>query len=139
MAAYDDDDDEELLEEALVKFPKEKNATDESQLVERAGHKVKIVPSTYENIKITTPEDLAIAGAFMDRKLGAVPGRARTEKICVTIMQRSADLQPAYAEALPGDDDDVQARWIEATVKPVIMGKEMIHWAITIAAGEYIR
>lgn len=67
----------ELLEEALVKFPKEKNATDESQLVERAGHKVKIVPSTYENIKITTPEDLAIAGAFMDRKLGAVPGESR--------------------------------------------------------------
>lgn len=67
----------ELLEEALVKFPKEKAATDESQLVERAGHKVKIVPSTYENIKITTPEDLAIAGAFMDRRLGTTPGESR--------------------------------------------------------------
>ncbi|MBI5201221.1 MAG: 2-C-methyl-D-erythritol 4-phosphate cytidylyltransferase [Elusimicrobia bacterium] len=67
----------EFLEEAIVKFPKEKNATDESQLVERAGHKVKIVPSTYENIKITTPEDLAIAGAFMDRRIGAPPGESR--------------------------------------------------------------
>jgi 2-C-methyl-D-erythritol 4-phosphate cytidylyltransferase / 2-C-methyl-D-erythritol 2,4-cyclodiphosphate synthase len=67
----------ELLEEALVKFAKEKDATDESQLVERAGHKVKIVPSTYENIKITTPEDLAIAGALMDRRLGGGPGESR--------------------------------------------------------------
>lgn len=67
----------ELLEEVLVKYAKEKEATDESQLVERAGHKVKIVPSSYENIKITTPEDLEIAGALMDRRLGGGPGESR--------------------------------------------------------------
>ena len=67
----------EFLEEALAKFPKEKGATDESQLVERAGHRVKIVPSAYENIKITTPEDLAVAGAFLDRRLGGPPGEVR--------------------------------------------------------------
>ena len=67
----------DVLEEGLAKFPKDKEATDESQLVERAGHKVKIVPSTYENLKISTPEDLAVAGAFLDRRLGGLPGEAR--------------------------------------------------------------
>ena len=32
--------------------------TDDCSLLERIGHKVKIVPGAYENIKITTPEDL---------------------------------------------------------------------------------
>lgn len=35
--------------------------TDDSSLVERLGIPVKIVPGEYENIKITTPEDLPIA------------------------------------------------------------------------------
>ena len=65
----------EILEEALEKFAAEKNATDESQLVEKAGHKVKIVPSTYENFKITTPEDLTMAEALLEERRG---GRRRT-------------------------------------------------------------
>ena len=35
--------------------------TDDSVLVERTGHKVKLVMGSYDNIKITTPEDLPIA------------------------------------------------------------------------------
>lgn len=65
----------EILDEALEKFAHEKNATDESQLVEKAGHKVKIVPSTYENFKITTPEDLTMAEALLEERRG---GRRRT-------------------------------------------------------------
>lgn len=65
----------EILEEALNRFPEEKDATDESQLVEKAGHRVKIVPSTYENFKITTPEDLIMAEALMEERRG---GRRRT-------------------------------------------------------------
>lgn len=65
----------EFLEEALQRFAHEKDATDESQLVEKAGHKVKIVPSTYENFKITTPEDLTMAEALLDERKG---GRRRT-------------------------------------------------------------
>jgi len=65
----------EFLEEALQRFAHEKDATDESQLVEKAGHKVKIVPSTYENFKITTPEDLTMAEALLDEKRG---GNRRT-------------------------------------------------------------
>ena len=36
-------------------------ATDDAALVERLGEKVAIVPGSYDNIKITTPSDLAIA------------------------------------------------------------------------------
>lgn len=39
--------------------------TDEAMLVERIGEKVKVVTSSPYNIKITTPEDLAIAEAFL--------------------------------------------------------------------------
>lgn len=39
--------------------------TDDCQLVERCGYRVWISPGSYENIKITTPEDLAIAQAIL--------------------------------------------------------------------------
>jgi len=39
--------------------------TDDSYLVEKLGHPVKIVSGDYENIKITTPEDLQIAEAIL--------------------------------------------------------------------------
>jgi 2-C-methyl-D-erythritol 4-phosphate cytidylyltransferase len=35
--------------------------TDDATLVERAGNEVRIIPGSYENIKITTPEDLILA------------------------------------------------------------------------------
>lgn len=44
--------------------------TDDASLVERLGKKVKIVPGSYENIKITTPEDLDIGKAIIARRLG---------------------------------------------------------------------
>ncbi|MDD6173866.1 MAG: 2-C-methyl-D-erythritol 4-phosphate cytidylyltransferase [Elusimicrobia bacterium] len=50
---------------ALEKYGFLKDATDESQLVEKLGVKVRVVPSGYENIKITTPEDLIIAEALL--------------------------------------------------------------------------
>ena len=40
--------------------------TDDAMVVERfTGHKVKLVKGSYENIKITTPEDMAVAEAFL--------------------------------------------------------------------------
>ena len=39
--------------------------TDDASLVERTGHLVYIVESDYRNIKITTPEDIVIARAFL--------------------------------------------------------------------------
>lgn len=41
--------------------------TDDSALVERLGHKVKVLMGSYYNIKITTPEDLLIAEAILAR------------------------------------------------------------------------
>ena len=32
------------------------------------GHKIRIIPGNYANIKITTPEDLAIAEMFLKKK-----------------------------------------------------------------------
>ncbi len=40
-------------------------ATDDSRLVERFGEKVKMIQGSYENIKITTPEDIKIAEAIL--------------------------------------------------------------------------
>lgn len=39
--------------------------TDDSMLVERMGQKIKMLEGSYENIKITTPEDLLIAEKFI--------------------------------------------------------------------------
>lgn len=39
--------------------------TDDAQAVERLGYTVKIVPGGQRNIKITTPDDLALAEAFL--------------------------------------------------------------------------
>lgn len=41
--------------------------TDDAMLAEIAGYKVKMVAASYENIKITTPEDIAIAKALIEK------------------------------------------------------------------------
>ncbi|MFQ5861719.1 MAG: 2-C-methyl-D-erythritol 4-phosphate cytidylyltransferase [Candidatus Brocadiales bacterium] len=53
LRAYD-----ALLEEDV-------EVTDDAQAVERLGHPVEIVPGSHTNIKITTPEDLVLAGALL--------------------------------------------------------------------------
>ncbi|MDO5332253.1 MAG: 2-C-methyl-D-erythritol 4-phosphate cytidylyltransferase, partial [Bacillota bacterium] len=47
------------------------NFTDDCALAERNGKKIKIVDGSYENIKLTTPEDLIIAENII-KKRGAV-------------------------------------------------------------------
>lgn len=43
--------------------------TDDASLVERLGVKVKVVPGSYDNLKVTTPEDLVLAEALLkDRR-----------------------------------------------------------------------
>jgi len=64
-----------VLKEALEKFATDADATDESQLVERCGHKVTVVESSYENFKITTPEDITMATAIIEAREG---GRRET-------------------------------------------------------------
>jgi len=45
--------------------PWEEEATDDAMLVENLGEAVKIVEGNYRNIKVTTPEDLVMAEAFL--------------------------------------------------------------------------
>ena len=62
----------ELLMEAYGKMwqaaESGERITDDAMIVERfTGHKVKLVQGKYENIKVTTPEDLLIAEAFLKK------------------------------------------------------------------------
>jgi 2-C-methyl-D-erythritol 4-phosphate cytidylyltransferase len=50
----------ELIITAYKKFSKT-NVTDDATLVEKLGKPVKVVPGSYENIKITTVDDLLVA------------------------------------------------------------------------------
>jgi 2-C-methyl-D-erythritol 4-phosphate cytidylyltransferase/2-C-methyl-D-erythritol 2,4-cyclodiphosphate synthase len=60
-----------LLKEAYQSAYDEKfYGTDDASLVERIGKKVKMIDGSYENIKITTSEDLIIAEALMKKKTG---------------------------------------------------------------------
>lgn len=55
-----------LYRRAMSKASAEKRSyTDDCQLVEHAGGKVFITEGSYENIKITTPEDIAHANAIL--------------------------------------------------------------------------
>ena len=45
----------------------EAEVTDDAALVERSGKAVKVFMGAYENIKVTTPEDLAVAEALLSR------------------------------------------------------------------------
>ena len=56
----------EILFQAYAQAEKDNFlGTDDASLVERIGGKVKIVPSSYKNIKVTTPEDIQIAETFL--------------------------------------------------------------------------
>ena len=55
-----------LLKEGFQKvFQQNIQVTDDVSLAELLGHPVKLVAGSYSNIKITTPEDLAIADVLM--------------------------------------------------------------------------
>ncbi len=57
----------ELLRQAYAKH-RGRPATDDAQLVERIGHPVALVRGSAENLKITHPEDLAIAEAIFQQR-----------------------------------------------------------------------
>ena len=59
-----------LYKEALEKAQNEgKDFTDDCQLLEFAGHKVKMVDGSYSNIKITTKEDIPLAENILEREM----------------------------------------------------------------------
>ncbi|TCP24138.1 2-C-methyl-D-erythritol 4-phosphate cytidylyltransferase [Scopulibacillus darangshiensis] len=52
-------------------------ATDDASLMEQTGQTVAVVEGDYQNIKITTPEDMLIAEQFMRNKKGSVQNENR--------------------------------------------------------------
>lgn len=54
-----------LLEKAHRRANGGAPATDDAALVEKMGKRVRIVPGSHRNIKVTTPEDLVIAKALL--------------------------------------------------------------------------
>jgi 2-C-methyl-D-erythritol 4-phosphate cytidylyltransferase/2-C-methyl-D-erythritol 2,4-cyclodiphosphate synthase len=59
----------DLLKKAYkAAYDKKFYGTDDASLVERIGSKVKMIDGSYENIKITTSEDLILAKALMKKK-----------------------------------------------------------------------
>ncbi len=56
-----------LLLEAFALPPAGGQATDEAMLIEQLGHPVRVVPGEAANLKITTPEDLAWAGWWLEQ------------------------------------------------------------------------
>ena len=57
----------ELLQKAYA-LPEENAFTDDASVVEKLGENINLVPGSYENIKITTPEDLLWAEAFLKNR-----------------------------------------------------------------------
>lgn len=56
----------EIVMKAFSELEKQDfDVTDDAQMVERCGYNVSIVTGSYDNIKITTPDDLKIAEAFL--------------------------------------------------------------------------
>lgn len=68
-----------ILKKAHIKAKKQGfTGTDDSILVERFGRKVAVVRGSYDNIKITTPEDLALGKAIL--KSRSKKSKARNKK-----------------------------------------------------------
>lgn len=58
-----------LLEQAHREAAREGfRGTDDAALVERLGHRVRLVPGTALNLKVTVPDDLALADAVLGRR-----------------------------------------------------------------------
>ncbi|NLM06462.1 MAG: 2-C-methyl-D-erythritol 4-phosphate cytidylyltransferase [Tissierellia bacterium] len=68
--------DKNLLLEAYRDFmKKDLRATDDAGIVEAYGKRVVMVRGSYENIKITTPDDVILGEALMMYKEGSLPYR----------------------------------------------------------------
>ena len=57
----------ELIKRAY-EIKEDPSLTDDASVAERAGHTISLFEGSYENIKVTTPEDLIIAEALLKQK-----------------------------------------------------------------------
>lgn len=54
-----------LIKKAFDRFDKDENFTDDASVAEKAGYPIHLFEGDYQNIKITTPEDLLFASAII--------------------------------------------------------------------------
>src|SRR5690349_14544540 len=59
----------ELIKKAYS-LKEDDTLTDDASVAERAGHAISVFEGSYENIKITTPEDLVVAEALLQSRRG---------------------------------------------------------------------
>ena len=59
-----------LLEQAHREVAED--VTDDASMVERTGHPVTVFEGAYENIKVTSPDDLTVAEAILRARMGTV-------------------------------------------------------------------
>ncbi len=59
----------ELLAQAHAEVSEK--VSDDALMVEKLGHRVKVYPGSYTNIKVTTPEDLELAEIILRRRISA--------------------------------------------------------------------
>ena len=72
--------DKELIKKAHENG-KDTEATDDCMLAEADGARVKIVDGSYENIKLTTPEDMTAAEAILEKR--KIQAKKARREICV--------------------------------------------------------
>ena len=58
----------EILQAHQEARERNRQVTDDAALIEERGGKIKIVPGSYDNIKVTTPEDIELARAIYRRQ-----------------------------------------------------------------------
>jgi 2-C-methyl-D-erythritol 4-phosphate cytidylyltransferase len=56
--------------------------TDDAALVEKLGHRVEVYMGSYHNVKVTTPEDLAVAEVLLQKQ--GTAKTATTEALCAS-------------------------------------------------------
>ncbi|WP_026478127.1 2-C-methyl-D-erythritol 4-phosphate cytidylyltransferase [Alkaliphilus transvaalensis] len=57
-----------LVRRAYEEINCDESITDDASLLEKAGHPVKVIMGSYENIKLTTPDDLLMAEAILKKR-----------------------------------------------------------------------
>jgi len=87
--------------------------TDDAAAVERSGHKVKIYPGDYNNIKITTPEDLALA------------------EIIAGLNPEQSKCPPCYPERHEGAKEELRVG-IGEDSHPLVLGRKLVLGGVNI-------
>ncbi len=57
------------LIKTAYQIKEDSSLTDDASVAEKAGHKISLFEGSYENLKITTPEDLVVAEALLRGKM----------------------------------------------------------------------